>query len=203
MKSGFIYAADLWCEDCGLSICKRLLTEGNGPQTECGCGWKGKPTVLVEEESTLVVIAVDCPECHNTIELHPSDYDSDDFPKGEIVDGEADSPQHCGAGADCINAEVVGTLPDGSPWKIGEWLENDLTSDGIKYLRESIMEEAGSEEPNPVTKLWAEWYYVTWPSSEPNVCQNEDCRDSSESMDYSFDDKVWICTVCGTAQERE
>lgn len=88
----------------------------------------------------------------------------------------------------------MGTLPDGSPWKIGEWLENDLTSDGIDYLRESIMEEAGSEEPNPVTKLWAEWYHVMWPWEEPEEC--ESCYDRTESMDYNFDDKSWVCTMC-------
>lgn len=63
-------------------------------------------------------------------------FDSDDYPKGPY-DGEreeADSPQHCAAGADCLNAEV---LHDGS--EIGQWLENPLTEYGLKHLRGEVL----------------------------------------------------------------
>lgn len=76
-------------------------------------------------------------------------YDSDDYPKGPYPDGggEADCPQHCGAGADCLNAIE---LSDGT--KIGAWLENDLTSEGAEYVRQAVQE--GGE----VAALWAKWY---------------------------------------------
>ena len=76
-------------------------------------------------------------------------YDSSDFPKGPYPDGggEADCPQHCGSGPKCINATE---LSDGN--KVGVWLENELTTDGVKHIKEAIQE--GGE----VTKLWAGYY---------------------------------------------
>src|SRR5688572_15247517 len=61
--------------------------------------------------------------------------DSDYYPQGPYPDGggEADCPQHCGCGADCVNAIE---LKDG--WKIGAWLENPLTQYGVEYVREQI-----------------------------------------------------------------
>lgn len=82
----------------------------------------------------------------------PSDeasYDSDEFPKGPFPDGggEADSPQHCGAGEECLDAIE---LSDGH--KVGAWLENALTTDGIEYVKEAI--QGGGE----VAELWADFY---------------------------------------------
>jgi len=76
-------------------------------------------------------------------------YDSDEYPKGPYPDGggEADCPQHCGSGPDCVNAIE---LSDGR--NIGVWLENDLTAQGIEYVREAIQQ--GGE----VAELWAEYY---------------------------------------------
>ena len=76
-------------------------------------------------------------------------YDSDEFPKGPFMDGggEADCPQHCGAGADCLNALE---LSDGS--RIGAFLDNPLTSEGVDYVRAAIRE--GGE----VAALWGDWY---------------------------------------------
>jgi len=76
-------------------------------------------------------------------------YDSDEYPKGPYPDGggESDTPQHCGAGEDCINAIE---LSDGR--KIGDWLGNELTTDGVEYVKEVIQE--GGE----VAELWLEWY---------------------------------------------
>ncbi len=64
-------------------------------------------------------------------------HEEDDLPQGPYPDGggEADVPQQCGAGAECKNAiELSGGR------KIGAWLENKLTADGIKYVQEAIRE---------------------------------------------------------------
>jgi len=111
----YIYAADIYCEDCGEVIRERITEEGHAPADP----WD---------------------ECS---------YDSDEFPKGPYPDGggEADCPQHCGAGSDCLNAIE---LSDGT--KIGAWLENELTTYGVEYVQEAIQE--GGE----VAELWAEFY---------------------------------------------
>jgi len=94
-----------------------------------------------------------CQQCGNAIQsILPcpsnSDYDSDDYPKGPSPDGggEADCPQHCGSGADCLNAIK---LNDGR--KVGAFLENPLTTDGECYVI-----EANSE----ISALWREYYFV-------------------------------------------
>ena len=112
----YIYAADIYCEDCAESICKELDRKGLTPDHR-------------DDEVT---------------------YDSDEYPKGPYPDGggESDSPQHCGAGSDCLNAIE---LSDGT--KIGAWLENPLTCTGITYVQEAIQE--GGE----VAELWAEFYH--------------------------------------------
>jgi len=84
-----------------------------------------------------------CEDCGRAIrkELkgHRNTGDSDDYPQGPYPDGggEADSPWHCNSGEECINAmEIEGV-------KIGVWLGNPLTSEGVKYLKEML------SEPNP------------------------------------------------------
>ena len=72
-------------------------------------------------------------------------YDSDEFPKFAADSGEADSPQHCGSGEDCLEAIE---LPSGR--KIGALLSTELTGDGVRYTQEAIA--AGGE----VAELWAE-----------------------------------------------
>jgi len=65
-------------------------------------------------------------------------FDSDDFPKGPYGEGggEADGPHHCGSNEGCLNAIK---LPCGS--KIGAWLGNPLTNDGIEWLSNTILED--------------------------------------------------------------
>lgn len=60
-------------------------------------------------------------------------YDSDEFPK-DCLAGETDSPSFCDSGADCADPIV---LSDGQT-KIGCYLDEDLTSEGIKNLQESL-----------------------------------------------------------------
>lgn len=76
-------------------------------------------------------------------------YDSDEYPKaiGEI--GESDCVHHCGAGEACINAIQIGN--DGP--KIGCWLENDLTGEGV----DSLIETAATN-PGKIVDLWIDLY---------------------------------------------
>jgi hypothetical protein len=81
-----------------------------------------------------------------------SSYDSDDYPKGPYPNGggEADCPQHCDNGANCINAEIVARPK--TEYKVGCFLDNDLTQDGVKYVVNAIFE--GGE----VANLWGIYY---------------------------------------------
>ena len=84
-------------------------------------------------------------------------YDSSDFPAGPYPDGggEADSPQHCDSGSECLDAV---TLPCGD--KIGAWLENPLTEDGVKYVVSAIREDlvSNDEHKRQVGRLWRAGY---------------------------------------------
>lgn len=120
----YMYAADLYCEDCGEAIRESLDAEGKKPEDP-------------SDECT---------------------FDSDDYPKGPYLDGggESDSPCHCGSGEDCVNAIV---LPDGR--KVGAFLENPLTGDGIDYVKEAIREgcESKTRSGSSVARhVWAEFY---------------------------------------------
>lgn len=66
-----------------------------------------------------------------------SSYDSDDYPKGpyENGGGEADTPQHCDA--------------------CGVFLQNPLTSDGVQYVAEHILD---SRRDNKTVQAWADFY---------------------------------------------
>ena len=83
--------------------------------------------------------------------------DSDDFPQGPHSDGggESDSPQHCGIGSGCVNKIHI---PGGAT--IGMPLGNPLTSDGVKYLRDSVANDiiATDAHHRKVGRLWARIY---------------------------------------------
>ena len=96
-----IYQADVYCDDCGRDIVRRLKGEGKNPAD-------------FDDENL---------------------YDSDEYPKDGDDDEESDSPQHCGNGADCVNAIV---LSDGS--KVGCLIGTNLTSEGMDYVREAVQE---------------------------------------------------------------
>lgn len=71
-------------------------------------------------------------------------YDSDEYPKYASDDEENDSPVHCAAGPDCVDAI---TLPSGH--KIGCLIGYSLTSHGLDYARHAVA--IGGE----VADLWA------------------------------------------------
>jgi hypothetical protein len=84
-------------------------------------------------------------------------YDSGEYPKRcNGSSDEFDCPEHCGSGKDCSN---VYEFPDG--WKIGAWLENDLTTAGEDYVKDAV--RWGGE----VAELWAEYYdYLDFEDSD-------------------------------------
>ena len=67
-------------------------------------------------------------------------YDSNEYPKEANEDEEADYPQHCGSGRDCLEAEV---LPGGQ--KVGCLLSTCLTVDGVNWLQEELKGVAPGE----------------------------------------------------------
>ena len=104
-----------------------------------------------------------CEDCGKKIREHlkaafkaPADpsnensYDSDNYPKGPITSDKSDCPQHCGAGEECVNAVDLG----GETGKVGMMLENDLTPEGVEYLKDYIR----TQPDNPVVKMQAEFY---------------------------------------------
>lgn len=79
-------------------------------------------------------------------------YDSDDFPKGPFSDDdESDSPNHCDAGAECLEAL---DLHDGS--KVGA-IVSGLTEEGIVYVRVAITEQLASKNPSGNSAVVAAW----------------------------------------------
>ena len=114
----YIYQADVYCDDCGEAICRRLKREGLAPENP-------------DDEWT---------------------FDSDEYPKRADDDDEADTPQHCAAGEECINALE---LPSGE--KVG-FLFGELTRDGVEYVKEAIAEAEEGFGSKEVTDLWQQDY---------------------------------------------
>lgn len=65
-------------------------------------------------------------------------YDSDDYPKGPYANGggAADTPQHCD---DC-----------------SVYLNNPLTTDGVQYVLETLLDGIGANAAGPAAVLWSE-----------------------------------------------
>ena len=74
-------------------------------------------------------------------------YDSDDYPKEVMAADEDDCPWHCGAGGECLEAEV---LPSGL--RIGKLLSEGLTEEGVRYVREALEPDI---VPHEVAEFWA------------------------------------------------
>ena len=78
-------------------------------------------------------------------------YDSDDYPKYVVSEGESDCPSHCASGDDCINAVEI------EPgWKVGCLITEKLTSEGVEYVREAIEKSRLKNIHSGIMELWAE-----------------------------------------------
>jgi hypothetical protein len=102
--------------------------------------------------------------------------DSDHYPQGPHPDGggEADSPQHCDKGPDCV---CYTQIPGGA--KIGCPLGNLLTRDGEKYVLESVARGilAKEDHKRAMGRLWQHLYNHVRPSElirfdNPNTPSN-------------------------------
>lgn len=141
-----------------------------------------------------------CDGCGETIKeriqaegMAPADsdeYDSDEYPKHCDGSSEADSPQHCAAGADCINAYE---FDDGT--KIGVWLENDLTTDGADYVKKVVCEAREGCGNLDVANLWKEYY--NWIDFSTILA----CYGCDEDFDSDDLNKNNLCADCQKKSE--
>jgi hypothetical protein len=91
--------------------------------------------------------------------------DSDGFPQ-QVASGETDSPNHCAAGHDCLEAVDLydyGLKPgdelEGSEQSlIGALLPETLTADGLTYAYELATEQDPTPYQRAVHRLWRETY---------------------------------------------
>ena len=79
-------------------------------------------------------------------------FDSDDYPKHADDDEESDCPQHCAAGANCVNAIE---LPGGT--RVG-LLFGELTADGVGYVKDAVVEAAEGFGDKQVVELWQQHF---------------------------------------------
>lgn len=134
----YIYQADVYCDDCGQIIENDLLSAGydSAPIYWDSSDWDE----VLEHDGNASAAGVYA--------------DSDDWPCGPYSeDSEGDTPQHCGAGEECPNSEI---LSDGS--KVGALLGPDsLTPEGVKYVRDAIAEAligANSSHASVALEVW-------------------------------------------------
>ena len=118
------------------------------------------------------------------------DGDSDTWPQGPHLDsgGEADTPQHCGAGAACVNGITVpGDLRVGCP------LGNPLTGDGRKYVLESVARGILAKETHKraMGRLWHHLYEDVKPSEMgPSVLVRLDSSNAPSNLGTLLDEIV-------------
>ncbi len=124
-------------------------------------------------------------------------YDSGEWPKNAGDNDESDCPQHCAAGAECLNYSETS---DGE--KYGYFFENTLTDDGDEYVKETVNENLrDGRMDSPAVELWKPCYnYIEYHEKcsqcgaygdldEDDKC--DDCVDSPEPGDYTI-------TPCGS-----
>lgn len=120
----YAYQATLYCEPCGRAIIDRL----EGPQRE-----RDDSGRFARRD-------------YDTVGTDSNHFPAGPYPNGG---GEADCPQHCDCGPDCLSPLK---LPNGKA--VGAWLENPLTADGVAYVQEKLRDASES----PVVQFWAEMY---------------------------------------------
>ena len=101
-------------------------------------------------------------------------YESDDFPKGPFNRqmSESDSPNHCGAGGDCLNA--VEHHHGSRAVRVGVFMENPLTDVGMAYVRQSVHELYCTKTfsgLSGVVNEWADFYEVPKGSDACELCR--------------------------------
>lgn len=92
-------------------------------------------------------------------------YDSDEYPKYCDEESESDCPEHC---AGCH-----------------EFLENDLTSDGANYVKETVREDIRSGHTDSIAcTVWAPFYsWIDW--EDIGYCDScGELRDDLDSDGY-------------------
>ena len=115
-----------------------------------------------------------CPACITKIRLRleaegkkpenwrdETTFDSDDYPKGPFADGggESDTPQHCGMGADCLDyLSLTNDAEDAPQIRVGAFLKNPLTCEGVKYVQEAIDQAEADGTEHTITDVWADFY---------------------------------------------
>ena len=122
-----IYQADVWCDDCADSIKDLLWAESkDGPTYSNRADWEIDAGYADERN-----------------------YDSDEYPKDCDDDEESDCPEHCAAGADCINAEGG----------VGYFFGNYLTPEGGEYVKETVAEDVSLGRTDSVAcTVWMPFY---------------------------------------------
>ena len=127
-----IWQADVWCDDCADSIRNRLWAESDdGPTYSNRADWE--ESVGYDDERS---------------------YDSGEYPKRCDDDEESDCPDHCAAGADCVNAEVID-----DDFKVGYFFGNSLTDEGEVYVKEAVIADVESGDFDSVACLiWMPYY---------------------------------------------
>lgn len=108
-----------------------------------------------------------CEECgEKIVEEHPKrakyrrlsedEYDSDEFPKGPVEEGESDTPSHCEG--------------------CGVFLESELTEEGMAYVKEQVRlwlstkHYRGNRE---VIAEWKEYYDIPNPNFSEEILDKE------------------------------
>jgi hypothetical protein len=105
-------------------------------------------------------------------------YDSDDYPKGRLPEGESDSPEHCAGMETCLEAidlKSYGLAPDAplhgiESGRVGAIVCDTLTEHGEAYALEMMAEP----DPTPVqVALYALWREV-FDLPDPTYTDDED-----------------------------
>lgn len=138
----YAYNADLWCEDCAQRIGVAILNDD-------------------ADAFDAETVGAD-----NVLEYGAEIFkDSGAFPIGAPA-GESDAPNHCAAGADCVNAldltayatDTDRTLYGAESWSIGAHLDERLTDHGVSYLREMLDDDSPTPYQRALFAFWRAIY---------------------------------------------
>ena len=161
-----IYCADVYCDKCTEDIKARIVRE---MQARDGLLGLLDPDELIESLDN----------------IEQAEYDSGEYPKYYEDREESDTPQHCGNHEDCLDPHVC---DDGT--KVGCFFENDLTTDGDDYVKETVNDDRRSGNDDSVAcELWAKFYsYIIF--DEACACgdwceldDNDECESCANKED--------------------